>query len=134
MPNVYPSVPNGVAIAANAPAVTGQASIEDALAALSPEEQAMVAQGIDPFGDDQGMMGGQPAVGAVPPQVPAGPNAEETIGILQNLLQTIPQDSEANQVAAGSIATAIDALMQGAMGGGQQPAGVPGTMPPILPQ
>jgi len=133
MPNVYPSVPNGVAAAANAPAKTGNASIEDALAALSPEEQAMVAQGIDPFGDDQGMMGGQPAVGAVPP-APAGPNAEETIGILQNLLQTIPQDSEANQVAAGSIATAIDALMQGAMGGGQQPAGVPGTMPPILPQ
>lgn len=128
MPNVYPSVPNGVAAAANAPAVTGNASIEDALAALSPEEQALVAQGIDPFGDDQGMMQGQPAVNPVS----AGPNAEETIGILQNLLQTIPQDSEANQVAAGSIATAIDALMQGAMGGGQQPAGVPGTMPPIL--
>lgn len=134
MPNVYPSVPNGVAAAANAPAVTGQTSIEDALAALSPEEQAMVAQGIDPFGGDQGMMGGQPAAGPIPPQAPAGPNAEETIGILQQLIQTIPQDSEANQVAVGSIATAIDALMQGAQGGGQQPAGVPGTMPPILQQ
>lgn len=129
-----PVAPNGVAAAANAPAVTGNASIEDALMALSPEEQAMVVQGIDPFGNDQGMMGGQPAAGPVPPAVPQGPNAAETIGILQGLLQAIPQDSEANQVAAGSIMTAIDALMQGAQGGGQQPAGVPGTMAPVIPQ
>ena len=122
-------VPNGVAAAANAPAVTGNASIEDALMALSPEEQAMVAQGIDPFGQDMAIPP-EPNV----PQQPAGPNAEETIGILQGLLQTIPQDSEANQVAAGSIMTAIDALMQGAQGGGQQPAGVPGVMAPIMPR
>lgn len=125
-----PVAPNGVAAAANAPAVTGNASIEDALMALSPEEQAMVAQGIDPFGQDMGQMTMEPNVPAPAP----GPNAVETIGILQGLLQTIPQDSEANQVAAGSIMTAIDALMQGAQGGGQQPTGVPGTMAPVIPQ
>ena len=127
-----PVAPNGVAAAANAPAVTGNASIEDALMALSPEEQAMVAQGIDPFGQDMGQMTVEPNVPAPAPA--QGPNAAETIGILQGLLQAIPQDSEANQVAAGSIMTAIDALMQGAQGGGQQPAGVPGTMAPVIPQ
>ena len=128
-----PVAPNGVAAAANAPAVTGNASIEDALMALSPEEQAMVAQGIDPFGQDMGQMTMEPNVPAAAAPAP-GPNAAETIGILQGLLQAIPQDSEANQVAAGSIMTAIDALMQGAQGGGQQPGGVPGTMPPVIPQ
>lgn len=38
--------------------MTGNASIEAAMLALSPEEQALVAQGIDPFGGDAGGAGG----------------------------------------------------------------------------
>ena len=115
-----------VAGAANAPAVGGNASIEDVLKALSPAEAAQVQQGIDPFGYDQVPMEslpqvGMPQAGTPMPQVnPAAPNALDTINMLQQILGTIPQDSQMGAVAAGSIQTAIDALGAGAQGA-QQP-------------
>lgn len=111
-----------VAGAANAPAVGGNASIEDVLNALSPQDAAMLQQGIDPFGADQVPMESLPQV-PMPtnvPQAPAAPNAIDTINMLQQILGTIPQDSQMGAVAAGSIQTAIDALGAGAQGA-QQP-------------
>lgn len=112
-----------VAGAANAPAVGGNASIEDVLNALSPADAALLQQGIDPFGYDQAPMESLPQVG-VPTQNPATPNptpnALDTINMLQQILGTIPQDSQMGAVAAGSIQTAIDALGAGAQGA-QQP-------------
>lgn len=113
-----------VAGAASAPAVGGNASIEDVLKALSPADAAMLQQGIDPFGYDQVPMESLPgAQGQVPmpnAQNPATPNAIDTINMLQQILGTIPQDSQMGAVAAGSIQTAIDALGAGAQGA-QQP-------------
>ena len=113
-----------VAGAANAPAVGGNASIEDVLKALSPADAAMLQQGIDPFGYDQVPMESLPGVqGQAPmPNVPnpQTPNALDTINMLQQILGTIPQDSQMGAVAAGSIQTAIDALGAGAQGA-QQP-------------
>lgn len=112
-----------VAGAANAPAVGGNASIEDVLNALSPQDAALLQQGIDPFGADQVPMESLPQVplptGQVPMPAPA-PNALDTIKMLQQILGTIPQDSQMGAVAAGSIQTAIDALGAGAQGA-QQP-------------
>ena len=113
-----------VAGAANAPAVGGNASIEDVLKALSPADAAMLQQGIDPFGYDQVPMESLPQ-GQVPmpnasAQNPQTPNALDTINMLQQILGTIPQDSQMGAVAAGSIQTAIDALGAGAQGA-QQP-------------
>lgn len=111
-----------VAGAANAPAVGGNASIEDVLKALSPSDMALIQQGIDPFGADQVPMESLPE-GVMPggvPQAPATLNALDTINMLQQILGTIPQDSQMGAVAAGSIQTAIDALGAGAQGA-QQP-------------
>ena len=111
-----------VAGAASAPAVGGNASIEDVLKALSPQDLALAQQGIDPFGYDQAPMESLPQ-GQVPmPQNPnpQTPNALDTINMLQQILGTIPQDSQMGAVAAGSIQTAIDALGAGAQGA-QQP-------------
>ena len=108
--------------AANAPAVGGNASIEDVLNALSPQDAALAQQGIDPFGADQVPMESLPQV-PMPTNVPApaaAPNALDTINMLQQILGTIPQDSQMGAVAAGSIQTAIDALGAGAQGA-QQP-------------
>lgn len=108
--------------AANAPAVGGNASIEDALNALGPDGAAMLQQGIDPYGSDQVPMESLPQV-PMPtnvPAAPAAPNALDTINMLQQILGTIPQDSQMGAVAAGSIQTAIDALGAGAQGA-QQP-------------
>ena len=116
-----------VAGAASAPAVGGNASIEDVLKALSPADAAMLQQGIDPFGYDQVPMESLPGAGmpqAGMPQAqnpnPQTPNAIDTINMLQQILGTIPQDSQMGAVAAGSIQTAIDALGAGAQGA-QQP-------------
>lgn len=110
-----------VAAAANAPAVGGNASIEDVLNALSPQEAALVQQGIDPFGADQVPMESLPQPqGQAPMPAQAAPNALDTINMLQQILGTIPQDSQMGAVAAGSIQTAIDALGAGAQGA-QQP-------------
>ena len=114
-----------VAGAASAPAVGGNASIEDVLKALSPADAAMLQQGIDPFGYDQVPMEslpgvGMPQAGVQNPAVPQTPNALDTINMLQQILGTIPQDSQMGAVAAGSIQTAIDALGAGAQGA-QQP-------------
>lgn len=111
-----------VAAAANAPAVGGNASIEDVLNALSPQEAAMLQQGIDPFGADQVPMESlpQPMPQGQAPMPQAAPNALDTINMLQQILGTIPQDSQMGAVAAGSIQTAIDALGAGAQGA-QQP-------------
>lgn len=111
-----------VAAAANAPAVGGNASIEDVLNALSPQDAAMLQQGIDPFGADQVPMESlpQPMPQGQAPMPQAAPNAIDTINMLQQILGTIPQDSQMGAVAAGSIQTAIDALGAGAQGA-QQP-------------
>lgn len=112
-----------VAAAANAPAVGGNASIEDVLNALSPQDAALLQQGIDPFGYDQVPMESLPQPmpqGQGPMPAPAAPNALDTINMLQQILGTIPQDSQMGAVAAGSIQTAIDALGAGAQGA-QQP-------------
>lgn len=110
-----------VAAAANAPAVGGNASIEDVLNALSPQEAALLQQGIDPFGADQVPMESLPQVPMPQGPMPqAAPNALDTINMLQQILGTIPQDSQMGAVAAGSIQTAIDALGAGAQGA-QQP-------------
>lgn len=111
-----------VAAAANAPAVGGNASIEDVLNALSPQDAALLQQGIDPFGADQVPMESlpQPMPQGQGPMPAAAPNALDTINMLQQILGTIPQDSQMGAVAAGSIQTAIDALGAGAQGA-QQP-------------
>ena len=111
-----------VAGAANAPAVGGNASIEDVLNALSPQDAALLQQGIDPFGADQVPMESlpQPMPQGQAPMPQAAPNALDTINMLQQILGTIPQDSQMGAVAAGSIQTAIDALGAGAQGA-QQP-------------
>ena len=113
--------------------ITGQASMEAAVAALNPQERAMVAQGLDPFGADQGMLGGQPGIaqapipGAIPqpagpqpagpqpagPQ-PAGLSPESRMAIgamLEQSLAAIGQPaSEADAAAAQSIQNALMAL------------------------
>ena len=109
-----------VAAAANAPAVGGNASIEDVLNALSPQDAALLQQGIDPFGADQVSMESLPQPQGQAPMPQAAPNALDTINMLQQILGTIPQDSQMGAVAAGSIQTAIDALGAGAQGA-QQP-------------
>lgn len=109
-----------VAAAANAPAVGGNASIEDVLSALSPQDLVLAQQGIDPFGADQVPMESLPQVPMPTNVPPAAPNALDTINMLQQILGTIPQDSQMGAVAAGSIQTAIDALGAGAQGA-QQP-------------
>lgn len=110
-----------VAAAANAPAVGGNASIEDVLNALSPQDAALLQQGIDPFGADQVPMESLPQpMPQGPMPAPAALNALDTINMLQQILGTIPQDSQMGAVAAGSIQTAIDALGAGAQGA-QQP-------------
>lgn len=108
--------------------ITGQASMEAAVAALNPQERAMVAQGLDPFGADQGMLGGQPGIaqapipGAIPqpaiPQPttaqPAGLSPESRMAIgamLEQSLAAIGQPaSEADAAAAQSIQNALMAL------------------------
>lgn len=97
---------------------TGQTSIDMALAALSPEEQALVAAGIDPMGGDAGMMGGQvaPNPAAANPQGPAGgsltPETRAAIGeTLTQILGMVgnPQTEGAAQLSS-SLQNAILAL------------------------
>ena len=73
-----------VAAAANAPAVGGNASIEDVLNALSPQDVALLQQGIDPFGSDQVPMESlpQPLPQGPMPTPQAAPNALDTINLL----------------------------------------------------
>lgn len=91
--------------------VTGPASIQSALQALSPEDQALVAQGIDPFGGDQGMMAGQPAV------VPQGLTPETRLAMgemLNQMLSSFGQPTnEADAAAMTSIQNALQALSMG---------------------
>lgn len=91
--------------------VTGPASIQSALQALSPEDQALVAQGIDPFGGDQGMMTGQPAV------VPQGLSPETRMAMgemLNQMLSSFGQPTnEADVAAMTSIQNALQALSMG---------------------
>lgn len=103
--------------------ITGQASMEAAVAALNPQERAMVSQGLDPFGADQGMLGGQPGIaqapipGAIPQPTtaqPAGLSPESRMAIgamLEQSLAAIGQPaSEADAAAAQSIQNALMAL------------------------
>lgn len=108
-------------LVAQAQPKTGPASLDAVVAALSPQEQALVAQGIDPYGNDQGMMAGQP--GLLPPQTqgassaPVGLTPENRMAIgamLEETLKAIGQPgNEADAVAAQSIQNAISALIGG---------------------
>lgn len=99
---------------------TGPASLDAVVAALSPD-QALAAQGIDPYGNDQGMLGGQPGMlppqtkGAAPAPVGLTPENRMAIGaMLQETLNAIGQPgNEADAVAAQSIQNAIAALVGG---------------------
>ena len=108
--------------------LTGNASIEAAMLALSPEEQALVAQGIDPFGGDAGGLGGMYKTSAGPVDVNAAlasaQNARalepqqnaELMTVLSELLASIgtPTDAESAPVSS-SIQNAIMALGAGGM-------------------
>lgn len=105
--------------------ITGPASVDAALAALNPQELAMVSQGIDPYGADQGMMQEQGAVnaeiaganggGAIPAQPTLTPQTRAAIGqALQDSLSVLGQPAtEADAVAVQSIQNAIAALSGG---------------------
>lgn len=95
--------------------MTGDASVEAALAALSPQEQALVAQGIDPYAD-----GNEPSIGSYPPGViPNGeglsPEQRVQLGAqLQELLAGLPKPSNpADAKFMTDIASAIEALSAG---------------------
>lgn len=108
--------------------MTGNASIEAAMLALSPEEQALVAQGIDPFGGDVGGLGGMYKTSAGPVDVNAAltmaQNARalepqqkaELMTVLSEILASIgtPTDEESAAVSS-SIQNAIMALGAGGM-------------------
>lgn len=108
--------------------MTGNASIEAAMLALSPEEQALVAQGIDPFGGDAGGAGGMYKTPAGPVDVNAAlataQNARalepqqkaELMTVLSEILASIgtPTDAESAAVSS-SIQNAIRALGAGGM-------------------
>lgn len=106
--------------------ITGPASVDAVVAALSPQEIAMASQGIDPFGSDQGMMQGQSAIagampqGAIPGQAPTQmsgltPEARMAIGqMLEQSLAAIGQPaSEGDAMAMQSIQNALMALQAG---------------------
>lgn len=94
--------------------ITGPASIDAALAALSPEEQQMVLQGIDPYGQDMSQVSP-----AAPINANMGLRPEDRIAIgqgLQQILSTIGDPSNENDAAAVmSIQNAIQALGVGGM-------------------
>lgn len=108
--------------------MTGNASIEAAMLALSPEEQALAAQGIDPFGGDVGGLGGMYKTSAGPVDVNAAlataQNARalepqqkaELMTVLSEILASIgtPTDEESAAVSS-SIQNAIMALGAGGM-------------------
>lgn len=93
----------------------GNAAINDIIGALNPQEMALLAQGQDPFGADQGMLGGQPGMPAAVPgnaQVQAL-QAQQVVENLYNALAGINPTDETSALAASSIQTAIDALTGG---------------------
>ena len=93
----------------------GNAAINDIIGALNPQEMALLAQGQDPFGGDQGMLGGQPGMPAVSSgnaQVQAM-QAQQVVENLYNALAGINPSDETSALAASSIQTAIDALTGG---------------------
>ena len=101
--------------------ITGQASMEAAVAALNPQERAMVAQGLDPFGADQGMLGGQPGIAQTPipgaGAQPAGLSPESRMAIGAMLEQSLAAIGQPASEADAAVAQSIqDALM--ALGGG----------------
>lgn len=108
--------------------MTGNASIEAAMLALSPEEQALVAQGIDPFGGDVGGLGGMYKTSAGPVDVNAAlaeaqnvralepQQKAELMTVLSEILASIgtPTDEESAAVSS-SIQNAMMALGAGGM-------------------
>lgn len=98
--------------------MTGDASIEAALAALSPAEQAAVMSGADPLGDGSAMAPGMaPMPNGMPAQnVGLGPEARAAIGAqLQQILASLPAPAtEADAALGSSLENAIGALMMGA--------------------
>ena len=100
--------------------ITGPASMDAAAAALSPQDAALAAAGIDPFGGDQGMLGGQSAMPGMAAQTGAPapgltPEARQAIGsALQETLNAIGQPTnESGAVAVQSIQNAMMALIGG---------------------
>lgn len=112
-------MPNGLQnVVAAAQPITGESSIEAALAALSPQEQAAVMAGVDPYGADSGMMGGQPAVNPAVPANGGAPQAglspEARMAIAENLATILNSvgtpTNEADAAFTSSIQNAIMAL------------------------
>lgn len=106
--------------------MTGNSSIEAAMMALSPDEQAMVAQGIDPFAD--GGMAGMYGTSAGPVDVnralaaaqnPTGlsqTEKAELMTVLSEILASIGnRGDEESAVVSSSIQNAIMALGAGGM-------------------
>lgn len=112
-------MPNGLQnVVAAAQPITGESSIEAALAALSPQEQAAVMAGVDPYGADAGMMGGQPAVAPEMMAQTTGPqpglSPEARMAIAENLATILNSvgtpTNEADAAFTSSIQNAIMAL------------------------
>lgn len=102
---------------AQAQPMTGDASIEAALAALTPQERAQVAAGIPVLGDGSAapsVDGGVP--GMVPNNPPLTPESRAAISAqIQQILQSLPPaSSEADAAFGTSLENALEALMMGA--------------------
>lgn len=105
-------------VVAAAQPITGESSIEAALAALSPQEQAAVMAGVDPYAGSA-VMGGQPAVapemlGQTGPVVQSGLTPEARMAIAENLSAILNSvgapANEADAAFTSSIQNAIMAL------------------------
>lgn len=95
--------------------ITGPASMDAAAMALSPEEMALAAQGIDPFGEGTGAVPGtpSPAVGGMDPQTRAALGSA-----LQQILASMPApSSDADQAVVTGLEQAMMALQAGSNGG-----------------
>ena len=83
-------MPNLQNLPAQVQPITGDASIEAAMAALSPQDQALIAQGIDPLSDNEGPIvnGGVPGVIPNPGMTP---EMKMQLGAtLQEILKSLP--------------------------------------------
>ena len=95
--------------------ITGPASMDAAAMALSPEEMALVAQGIDPFGEGTMAPAGMPspAAGGMDPQTRAALGSA-----LQQILASMPApSSDADQAVVMGLEQAMMALQAGSGGG-----------------
>lgn len=95
--------------------ITGPASMKAAAMALSPQDMALVSQGIDPFAEGTGAVPGtpSPAVGGMDPQTRAAIGSA-----LQQILASMPApSSDADAAVVSGLEQAMMALQAGDTGG-----------------